>query len=33
MRIPEISSVDAKYGVANHGFKLSFPFKIFWNNQ
>ena len=28
-----LESVDAKYGIANYGFKLSRPFKIFWNNQ
>ena len=28
-----LESVDAKYGAANYGFKLSCPFKTFWNNQ
>ena len=28
-----LKSVDAKCDVANYGFKLSCPFKLFWNNQ
>ena len=28
-----LKSVDTKYGVANYGFKIAFPIKIFWNNK